>query len=361
VPRKPSTEQRLAALERLVKGRGRTLILLQNNPDPDAIASAAALKFLLKERSETDAEIAHDGIVGRAENRSMLRYLGLVLHPAADLASDDFDLVAMVDTQPGFGNNPIDDPEKVDVVIDHHNRAEGVSSVTLCDVRPRYGATSTILAEYLYKADITPPAPVATALAYGIQSDTQDFGRETSQADIDMFTWLYPLTNKRLLSRIENEQEPREYFTAVSRALRDARTYGSTAVCWLGRTINPDMTGEIADLLLRLDEANWALCQGLYKGTLYLSLRTDERNADADGVIKKILGDLGDGGGHEMLAGGQVSIERDSFKQANKVRREIERNFLDHFELDPKTRRPLVSRASEDRKSETPKDPAKKK
>jgi len=351
LPRRPSTKRRLADLRRLAKGRRRVLILLQDNPDPDAIASAAALKLLLREVAGCETVIAHDGVVGRAENRSMLRYLGTPMRPARETPVDKFDLVAMVDTQPGFGNNP-GDRAAVDVVIDHHERCGRMPDVGLCDVRPNYGATSTILAEYLREAGIEPPVPIATALAYGIQSDTQDFGRETSEADIRAFTELYPLANKRLLSRIENEQQPREYFTAVSRALRDARTYGNAVLCWLGRMINPDMTGEIADLLLRLDEAEWAVCQGLYKGTLYVSLRTDLRDANADRVMRTILGDLGVGGGHEMIAGGQVPVERDSHKAADELRKQIERNFLDRFKLDPKGRRMLVSRAGE-RKSET--------
>ena len=345
--KKPSTKTRLAELRRLAKGRRRVLILLQDNPDPDAIASAAALKLLLKELAGCDTVIAHDGVVGRAENRSMLRYLGLNLRPAADIALDKFDLIAMVDTQPVFANNPVEDHSEVDIVIDHHERSGRMPGVRLCDIRPNYGATSSILGEYLREAGITPSIPVATALAYGIQSDTQDFGRETSEADIAVFTSLYPLANKRQLSKIENEQQPREYFTAVSRALRDARTHGNAALCWLGRMINPDMTGEIADLLLRLDEAEWVLCQGLYKGTLYLSFRTDIRNARADGVAKAVVAELGAAGGHEMIAGGQISVGRDSLRLADRLRKQVERNFLDHFRLDAKSRRRLVSRAGE--------------
>jgi nanoRNase/pAp phosphatase (c-di-AMP/oligoRNAs hydrolase) len=355
VARPPTSEQRVAELRELVNGRRRALILMQDNPDPDAIASAAALRLLLNDCGDCACTIAHSGVVGRAENRSMLKYLGLNLRPAEDTPVEKYDLVAMVDTQPVFGNNPVDDHTDVDLVIDHHERTERMPEVAICDIRPGYGACSTILAEYLRAAEIAPPAPVATALVYGIQSDTQDFGRETSEADIAMFTSLYPLANKRLLSRIVNEQEPREYFTAVSRALRDARTYGTTAVCWLGRMLNPEMTGETADLLLRLDEADWVLCQGLYKGTLYLSLRTDLRDGQADEVMRRIIGDLGSGGGHEMLAGGQIPVGRDSFKAADEMRKQVERNLLEQFKLDPKARRLLVSRAGEKKKEQAPK------
>ncbi len=345
MPRKPSTECCLAKLERLAKGQKRALILLQNNPDPDAIASAAALKLLLRELGGCETVIAHGGVVGRAENRSMLRYLGVTLRPADSAPLEKFDLVAMVDTQPGFGNNPVNEPERVDVVIDHHERAGRLPGVALCDVRPNYGATSSILAEYLLAARIKLPTPLATALAYGIQSDTQDLGRETSDADIAAFTQLYPLANKRLLSRIENEQEPREYFDVVSRALLDARTYRDVGVCWLGRIPHPELTGEIADFLVRCDEIDWALCQGLHDGTLYVSLRTDIRNENADNVMRKIIAGIGTGGGHEMIAGGQVLIERNRLTTANRIRKQIERNLLAHFKLDPKCRRALVCRA----------------
>lgn len=347
MPAKPSTRQYLGRLKRMARGGKRAVIVLQNNPDPDAIASAAALKLLFKELADCDAVVAYGGVVGRAENRTMLKYLGLSMRNVEDAPLERFDVVAMVDTQPGFGNNPIDDHTQADVVIDHHERAQRMPGIRLCDIRPNYGATSTILAEYLLEAGIVPPMALATALAYGIQSDTQDFGRETSEADINMYTRLYPIANKRLLSRIEYEQEPREYFTEVSRALREARTYGNIGISWLGRTINPDMTGEIADFLVRCDEVDWALCQGLYKGTLYLSIRSDFRNVNADRLMRSLVEGLGVGGGHEMIAGGQIKIERDSLKAANQFRKQVERRFLEHFQLDPKNRRLLVSRAGE--------------
>ncbi|MFO7900930.1 MAG: DHH family phosphoesterase [Planctomycetota bacterium] len=353
--RKPSTKKQLGKLKKLAKGRKRALILLQDNPDPDAIASAAGLKLLLREIADCDTSIAHAGIIGRSENRRMLKYLGLNLRNADELTFDEYDLVAMVDTQPVFGNNPVEDQAEVDVVLDHHEWAESTRQVELSDIRANYGATSTIVGEYLREAGVELSMPMATALLYGIQSDTQEFGRATSDADIEMFTHLYPQANKRYLSRIENEQEPREYFTAVSRGLRDTRTYDNTAVCWLGRTINPDMTGEVADLLLRLEDADWVLCQGLFRGVVYISLRTTERGQDASSVAKEIVRDLGTAGGHEMLAGGQIKVSRDSFKRANKLRKQVERNFLDYFDIDPRCRRMLVSRATERQKDKTPK------
>ncbi len=352
--RRPSTKEQLRKLKKLIRGRKKALILLQDNPDPDAIASASALRFLLKEIAGCETTIAHSGIVGRSENRRMLKYLGLNMRNADELELEQYDLVAMVDTQPVFGNNPVDDEQQVDVVIDHHEWAGSPSRVAFSDIRAHYGAASTIVAEYLFEAGLEPPIPLATALLYGIQSDTQEFGRATSDADIAVFTRLYPQANKRYLSHIENTQEPREYFTAVSRGLHDARTYQNIAICWLGRTINPDMTGEVADLLMRLEGADWILCGGLFRGVLYLSLRTTQRDSDASSVAKEIVADMGTAGGHEMLAGGQITVPRNSFKKADKLRKQVERNFLRHFDIDPRCRRLLVSRATERHHEKTP-------
>lgn len=351
---RPSTKEQLRKLKKLVRGRKKALILLQDNPDPDAIASAGGLRLLLKEAAGCETTIAHSGIVGRSENRMMLKYLGLKMRNADELDLEQYDLVTMVDTQPVFGNNPVNDEQRVDVVIDHHEWAESTRQVEFSDIRAHYGATSTIIAEYLFESDLELPTPLATALLYGIQSDTQEFGRATSDADIAVFTQLYPQANKRYLSHIENTQEPREYFTAVSRGLHDTRTYENTAVCWLGRTINPDMTGEVADLLMRLEGADWVLCEGLFRGVLYMSLRTTQRESNASNVAKEIVADMGTAGGHEMLAGGQITVPRNSFKEADKLRKQVERNFLNHFKIDHRCRRRLVSRSVERHHEKTP-------
>ncbi|HSJ53993.1 MAG TPA: hypothetical protein VLC52_09625, partial [Anaerolineae bacterium] len=78
---------RLKELDRAVKGLSRLLILPHNDPDPDAIASALALGYLLAERAGLEITIAYRGIIGRAENKALMRYLGRPLRRlvAADL------------------------------------------------------------------------------------------------------------------------------------------------------------------------------------------------------------------------------------------------------------------------------------
>jgi nanoRNase/pAp phosphatase (c-di-AMP/oligoRNAs hydrolase) len=73
-------------------------------------------------------------------------------------------------------------------------------------VRPELGANSTILTEYLNAADIDLPIPLATALFYGIKTDTMGLGRSGTKADIEAYAFLVPRIDSRALFEIERAQ-----------------------------------------------------------------------------------------------------------------------------------------------------------
>src|SRR5262245_48414503 len=83
------------------EGAERTLILMQDDPDPDAIASALALKTLLG-RSRVSAPICTFGSITRPENVAMCKILDIEVQEISAHALDQFDRVAMVDVQPSF-------------------------------------------------------------------------------------------------------------------------------------------------------------------------------------------------------------------------------------------------------------------
>src|SRR5437762_13660596 len=95
------TKSPLHQLLRAAEGPAPLVILPHDNPDPDALASAAALKFIVKGLLKKDAIIAQGGIVGRAENRAMLTYLNIDLRPVASVDFSAGVQIALVDTQPG--------------------------------------------------------------------------------------------------------------------------------------------------------------------------------------------------------------------------------------------------------------------
>ena len=330
MPQEPVPESR-QKLKKLIKVLGHdkaVLIVLQDYPDPDAIASASALKELARNLRNASCSIACAGLVGRAENRALVRYLGLNLLVMTEQDPAAYDRIALVDTQPGTGNNALPKDVVPSIVIDHHPIRRSTRRSAFHDIRGRYGATSTILFEYLEEAGIEPSIPMATALLYGIRSDTNDLGRETTQADIDAFVSLYPVANKRMLGRIVMEQLPREYFKLLALSLTNARTYGRCILTALGKIDNPDMIGEVADLLLRDEESTWALAYGIHEERVLLSLRISEVDANAGQVMHRLVGRKGTGGGHDAMAGGQIPLRKGTGREIAGVESTIVERLL---------------------------------
>ncbi len=300
--------ERLAKLEAVLEGGKTLLIVLQNNPDPDAIAAAAALREIANGRLGISCSIAYAGAVGRAENQALLRYLGLSTRPLEGLEPGRFDRLAMVDAQPGAGNVNFDPSLRLDLVVDHHPIRRETRSARFTDIRSRYGATSTIFYEYLTAAGIEITSKLATAMVYGIRSDTQELGRESTRADLEAFVALYPSANARALGRIVSAPLPRSYFASLRRALDDATLYGARVVSYLGRLGNQEMIAEAADLLLRVEGVSWSMCLGEVGGWLHASLRATERELNAGQVAKRLAGRRGFGGGHHTLAAAQIPL-----------------------------------------------------
>jgi nanoRNase/pAp phosphatase (c-di-AMP/oligoRNAs hydrolase) len=291
-----------------ITGPAPLVILPHDNPDPDALASAAALRFLVNQAmADKEIVIALGGIVGRAENRAMIRYLNIQLVPVGEIDFSKGPHVALVDTQPGRSNNSLPENFVPAVVIDHHPAYGSYEYVPFIDLRDGYGATSTILTEYLQETHVDVESKIATALFYGINAETQDLGREATPKDVEACQFLYPYTNKRRLSKIENARVPREYFKAFRNAIEEAVLYDKVVISVLHEVQYPDMVAEVADFLLRLDSAEWSMAIGHYNDNLYVSLRTINRDANAGEILQKVLGSKS-AGGHDMIAGGRIKM-----------------------------------------------------
>jgi nanoRNase/pAp phosphatase (c-di-AMP/oligoRNAs hydrolase) len=323
------TGSKLQRLRELFAGKTSLLIAMQDTPDPDSLAAAVALRRLAKGFGNAQCSIACGGTVGRAENRALVRYLGLNLRSYAEIDFGKYDLVAMVDTQPAAGNNSLPETIEPDIVIDHHPIRRRTRTIAFTDVRSSYGATSTILVEYLIEAGITPDTPLATALLYGIRSDTLDLGRESSLFDVEAIGFLYPFANKRMLAVIQRGKVPRAYYQMLADALRNARVQGPAIITELGDIDNPDMIAEVADLLLREDETAWTMCTGYWNDKLLISIRTSEESNLAGKVMRHVVGRRGTGGGHLTYAGGQIPLVKGTKAEREEIERHIEKRFLD--------------------------------
>ena len=331
----------LSTLLQALDGPGQLVILPHDNPDPDALASAAALKYLASELLRKEAHIVLGGIVGRAENRAMLTYLNITLVPVSEVHFGDGTQVALVDTQPGRPNNSLPEGLVPTAVIDHHPAYGDYPGVPFLDLRDQYGATSTILTEYLRESKLAIEPKIGTALFYGIAAETQDLGREATAADIEASHFLYPHTNKRRLAKIENARVPREYFRVFREAIDRAVLYDTVVVSLLGDVRYPDMVAEVADFLLRLDQVTWAAAIGTFGSCLHCSIRTIERDVNAGDLLQQVLGSKL-AGGHDMIAGGRIHVGPDpvAHEQAAAMVRD---RLLAALGLDPSCGQPLVA------------------
>jgi nanoRNase/pAp phosphatase (c-di-AMP/oligoRNAs hydrolase) len=261
---------------------------------------------IVRRLRRTRVTLGYGGIIGRSENRALIDVLRIPLQPLAELDLDSFDSFGLVDTQPGTGNNSLPAEISPTLVFDHHPCRKATRLVPYFDVRDDYGATTTILYEYLLAADIGLDRRLASAIFYAIRSETQNLGREAARVDARVFIDTFPFVDNEALSRIEHAPLPRSYFAMVDRAIDGTNIYAEIAVTVLGEVTNPDMVAEFADLIVRVEGIEWALCMGRFEGDLLLSIRTQKVRANAGKMIRSIVGSQGAAGGHDMIAGGKL-------------------------------------------------------
>jgi nanoRNase/pAp phosphatase (c-di-AMP/oligoRNAs hydrolase) len=289
-----------------LRGKGSILIVTHDHPDPDALAAAVALQHLILVKTGQEATIAFGGVIGRRENLVMVNELEIKSTSIDDLDLDTFNAVCMVDTQPGTGNNSYPVDRRVDLVIDHHQQKEHTHSCRWVDVRPEYGASASILFEYLQSQHVKIATKLATILFYAIKSETEDLGRDWTKSDRDAYLKLMPLCNNRILHEITHPKSSRIYFRYFETGLKNAKIYGNALFFNLYMIDHPEIVAEIADFLMRVEGIEIVLGLGCYHEEGVLSMRTSHQETHAGVLMQKVVEDIGTGGGHSMTAGGQV-------------------------------------------------------
>lgn len=328
---------KLEELSRLARGKKTLLAQTHDYPDPDTIGSALALGWLLQELVGIEPTIGYSGVIGRAENKTMIKVLGIKMKRTSEKDLDKYDLVALLDTQPEVGNHCVPDGKPPDIVFDHHfpRDLEGPQP-SFFDVGGEYGATSTKVVELIMASGLQPPTQVATALFYGVKSDTMNLARDASPADVAAYLYLFQLADNRLLAEIENPQVPLDYFRVFNKSLLGAKIYGSMVVSDLGEIYTPDLCAEVAERLLQIEGVKHALAVGWFEEQLFLSLRTRSRNRNAGKILHAIVngGGFGTAGGHGPMAGARVSVEGRSQRTRADLRRNIVNQVVQAFSQD---------------------------
>jgi len=333
-----AVRRRAAAKDVARKGQGPTLVILtHDNPDPDSIAAALGLRRIF-EREGIKTVMALGGIIGRAENRAMVRELAIDLVPFERLdrgaTPDQTPLFALVDTQPGTGNNSLPPEIPADIVVDHHPARGEAPDAAWWDVRPNVGATATLVYGYLRALDIPIDPQLATAFLYALKSETRDLTREAGDAERQAFLELFAQADLQRLQAIAAPKVGREHFVAVDRALRNAMCWGELVAVNLGGLDFPDLVAEVADLLLPYERAHWVVCVGHHDGVVYISVRTDRENAKAGSLTRRVVGNEGAAGGHGMIAGGRLFREVRSEADVKTVYDELVARFLRELKIE---------------------------
>ncbi len=320
-------QQNFQKIEEALKNTKRLVVLTHDNPDPDSISSAVTLAYIVKNKFKVPCVVKYGGIVGRPENRAMIRVLGLRVSLLSDSDFKPGVDFALVDMQPRTGNNSFPAKRKPLIVIDHHILRK-TTKADFIDVRTDYGATATLLTEYLLESGLEISSKMATALSYGISSETQDLGREAAEKDIQAYLALFPKSNKKLLASIEHPRLPRETFVTLNRALHHTVVYKNAVASSLGEIRNPDFVPFIADFMLRLERMSWGICLGRYKDRIIVSIRTTNTRGEAGRFLRRLIGKKGTAGGHGMIAGGQIPCENMEHERCTKIEEELVQNFL---------------------------------
>jgi len=299
--------RRVVELIEVLGQRQRIGVLLQPDPDPDGIACGYALRAILG-RNRTTAPLISFGSVTRPENRAMVAALGIEVRTLGMDELGEFDALALVDVQPPvFGESAPPRLRNVDVVIDHHPERPGYDAA-LKDIRPSYGATSTILTEYVRAAGLEVRPKLATGLLYGIKSDTQLLGRETSRHDMTAFSFLHAAHSPALLRRIEQPAMPVDGLRALGRALSRTDVEEGIHILVLGR-VREDLIPQVADMALQAEGAEWAIAAGIVGSDLVFSVRNVGYVRAAGDVVRAVVDGLGVGGGHRTMAKGIIPLK----------------------------------------------------
>ncbi|MHC1565943.1 MAG: DHH family phosphoesterase [Candidatus Syntropharchaeales archaeon] len=281
-------------------------IVLHDSLDPDAIASGLALKYIA-ENAGTEAEILYHGEVGHQVNRAFVNLLNIEMRRIEEVDLDEFAGFALVDTSPG-ANNSLPDEIEPDIIIDHHPPTKTNFSSYFVDIRPGTGACATILTKYLQQLDMPIEKELATALIHGIRTDTQEFKRNTSPADLTAAAFLYPLVDHTLLSQIETPPMSTETLDVLGEAIRNRTVKGSYLVSNVGFVMDRDALVQAADHLLNLEGISTVIVFGLGDEKIHITGRNKDVRVNIGTVLQEAFGDIGTAGGHSTAGAAQVPL-----------------------------------------------------
>jgi nanoRNase/pAp phosphatase (c-di-AMP/oligoRNAs hydrolase) len=317
-----------------VRDASRVTFVTHVHPDPDGIGSMVGLAHLVETCLCKPTRITRDGPISRPENRAMVDLLELELLSVDRVKWEPDEAVVMVDSQPKTGRHSFNGHIRMTAVIDHHATPGDLRKVPFVDVRTDLGATCSLVTRYLIEQDIALTPTVATALLYGIETELGGYPREANRLDDDALIYLYPQADKDLLARIRNARLPICHFETMLMALQSSFIYDRLIISWVNDLPQPELAAEVCDFMIRFEEVEWAVCAGVYKDQLIMSVRTSLPDANAGELIKGVVGKLGRAGGHDRRAGGTIRLSSTSESAVEDLQASLRKRLLKALKID---------------------------
>jgi len=277
-------------------------VLIIINADPDALASAMAVKKLLRYRVKS-LTIGYPNEIRRLSNLAMVDLLKITAERLHTLRAKDYSKRVILDSQPT--HHPSFENLEFDAVIDHHPATKGWVA-PFVDIRKTYGATASMMVEYLRAAKLKPSVALATALFYAIKVDTQNFEKKAEPADAISFRYLFDIANQNLVRKIELSEFRRSELNYFRTALTEMKISKQRLYVHVGRVRNPDILVMIADFLNRVHGVSWVLVSGLYNEKVVVIYRCDGYKKNAGKLAEKTFSEIGSAGGHREAARAEI-------------------------------------------------------
>ncbi|NJE26830.1 phosphoesterase [Thermococcus sp. MV5] len=290
------------------------LIVMHDNPDPDAMASAAALQYIAQNMG-LRSTIVYGGEITHHENRAFVNLLGLDMRKVS-LGSYEVkrhSAIALVDCQPNGNLSILDDEDlkRIEILIDHHqllqNLDEKLPKTTFIDIRSDVNSTSSIMAEYLQNLNMEVSNILGTSLFYGIYIDTKKFSK-LSTTDLEALEFLTGKVDYEILEKIEYPDISIETAEILAKAILNRKAFKNVVISNVGFITNRDAIPESADFLLRLEGVTTVVVFGIVDDRIEISARTRDVRVNVGRVLKDAFGDIGSGGGHPQSGGARIPL-----------------------------------------------------
>lgn len=329
---------RAAELASVLADTDSLIIVCHDNPDPDCLASALALKTIAIEQDVADVTIAYGGEISHQQNRAFVRMLDISLQPIAETEIEDDDRIGFIDhSQPG-ANTELDADVDPDIVVDHHPGPP--IDAAFDDVRIKYGATATIFIEYLAELDIELTTRLASALLFALHRERLDFVRNPTRREYEAALAVYPDADLVTLEQLYGSAFSAATIDAIGRAIASRERRGSALVASVGETTETDALPQAADYLLNLEGIDTVLAFGIVDDAIRLSARSIDPQVHIGEALQNGFDELGSVGGHHDMAGGRIDLARfdadaaEPDESLSAVDDRLTRRFFDALGLD---------------------------